>query len=233
MCGAKNTKFKTNFMANISPSVQDKIDIAEIKDGIVVLKDGSLRAILAVSSINFALKSTEEQDAITYQYQGILNSLDFPIQILIASRKFDISNYLSTLNQKQKEQENELLRIQISEYTDFIKGLTELANIITEIFYVVIPLAAIESKKMSFAEKIGTLVGLSKKNIEEEKRTFEEMKTQLWQRINYTISGLESLGLRVAPLNTEELIELFYKMYNPEAKEKNIGIAAKSPPSNF
>jgi len=211
-------------MPTQTPSVQDKIDISEIKDGIVVLKDGGLRAVLAVSSINFALKSTEEQDAITYQYQNFLNSLDFPVQILVVSRKFDISAYIATLEQKQKEQESELLRIQISEYTDFIKGLTELANIITESFYVVVPLAPIEGEKLSFTAKLGTLVGLAKKTAEEEKQTFEQLKTQLWQRINYASNGLESLGLKTVPLNTGELIELYYKLYNPEAKEKNIAI---------
>ena len=211
-------------MPTQTPSVQDKIDIQEIKDGIVVLKDGGLRAVLAVSSINFALKSTEEQDAITYQYQNFLNSLDFPVQILVVSRKFDISAYIATLEQKQKEQESELLRIQISEYTDFIKGLTELANIITESFYVVVPLAPIEGEKLSFTAKLGTLVGLAKKTAEEEKQTFEQLKTQLWQRINYASNGLESLGLKTVPLNTGELIELYYKLYNPEAKEKNIAI---------
>jgi hypothetical protein len=211
-------------MANTTPSVQDKIDIAEIKDGIIVLKDGGLRAVLAVSSINFALKSVEEQDSITFQYQGFLNSLDFPVQIMISSRKFDISNYINTLTQKQKEQENELLRIQISEYISFIKSMTELANIITESFYAIVPLAPIESQKMGVLDKISSLIGTSKKTAEQEKQSFEELKTQLWQRISYVIGGLESLGLRAVPLNNEELVELYYKMYNPEAKEKNIGI---------
>jgi hypothetical protein len=212
-------------MPTTTPSVQDKIDIAEIKDGLVVLKDGGLRAVLAVSSINFALKSVEEQDAITYQYQGFLNSLDFPVQIMISSRKFDISSYIETLTQKQKEQENELLRIQIGGYINFIKSMTELANIITETFYAVVPLAPMESQKMGVMDKIGALIGTSRKTAEQEQQSFEELKTQLWQRISYVMGGLESLGLRAAALNNEELIELYYKMYNPEAKEKNIGLA--------
>jgi len=213
-------------MPATTPSVQDKIDIAEIKDGLVVLKDGGLRAVLAVSSINFALKSVEEQDAITYQYQGFLNSLDFPVQIMISSRKFDISSYIETLTQKQKEQENELLRIQIGGYINFIKSMTELANIITETFYAVVPLAPMESQKMGVMDKIGSLIGTSRKTADQEKQSFEELKTQLWQRISYVVGGLESLGLRAAALNNEELIELYYKMYNPEAKEKNIGLAS-------
>jgi hypothetical protein len=202
-----------------SPSVQDKIDIADIKEGVVILKDNSVRAVLMASSTNFALKSTEEQDALTFHYQGFLNSLDFPTQILVVSRKFDISGYLAMLEQKQKEQENELLRIQITEYTDFIKSLTELANIITESFYLVIPFAQIESKESGFMGTIKTLIG-QKKTVEEEKKSFEELKSQLWQRLNFVISGLEDIGIRAVPLNTEELIELYYRLYNPEAKEK-------------
>ncbi len=208
----------------VSPSVQDKIDIADIKEGVVILKDGSVRAVLMASSTNFALKSTEEQDALTFHYQGFLNSLDFPIQILVVSRKFDISGYLAMLDQKQKEQENELLRIQITEYTDFVKSLTELANVITESFYLVIPFAQIESKESGFMGTIKTLIG-QKKTVEEEKKTFEELKSQLWQRLNFVISGLEDIGIRAVPLNTEELIELYYRLYNPEAKEKPPALA--------
>lgn len=201
-------------------SVQEKIAIEDIKEGVVILKDGGLRAILMTSSINFALKSTEEQDALTYHYQGFLNSLDFPIQILINSRKFNISGYVTLLEQKQKEQENELLRIQTTEYIDFIKGLTELANIMTESFYVVVPFAPIEKKEMGLLDKFSSILTFKKQMAFKTDQNFEQLKSQLWQRINYISSGLEGLGLRVAPLNTEELIELYYSLYNPEAKEK-------------
>lgn len=202
-----------------APSVQEKIDISDIKDGVVILKDKSLRAVLMTSSVNFALKSTEEQDALTFHFQGFLNSLDFPIQILVVSRKFDITSYLEVLEQKKKEQTSELLRIQTAEYIDFIKGLTDLANIITESFYVVIPLAAIENKETGVFEKFKSLLG-QKRTVSEEKQSFEELKTQLWQRVGYVSSGLESIGVRSSTLNTDELIELYYRLYNPEAKEK-------------
>ncbi len=217
--------------ANIS-SIQEKIEIDDIRDGVIILKDGGVRAVLMTSSVNFALKSVEEQDALTYHFREFLNSLDFPIQILIASRKFDISNYLEILEQKQKEQENELMRIQASEYIDFIKGLTELTNIVTESFYVVIPFAQIEAKQLTPLEKITIAAGLKKTSASEQKKSFEELKTQLWQRINYVLSGLEGFGLRATVLNDEDLIELFYHLYNPEAKEKApinmVGIAPQA-----
>ena len=203
-----------------NPSIQEKIDIEDIKDGVVVLKDKSLRAVLIAYSIKFKFKSQAEQDALTYAFGGFLNSLDFPIQIVVSSRKFNLVNYLSLLEGKKKEQENELLRIHLSEYIDFIKGLTELTNIITESFYIVIPFAPIETKKAGAMEKINVLLGWQENKLEEEQKTFDELKTQLWQRINYVISGLEGMNIRAVPLNSDELIELYYKMYNPEAREK-------------
>lgn len=203
-----------------APSIQEKIEIEDIKDGVIILNDGGLRAVLMTSSINFVLKSTEEQDALTYHYQGFLNSLDFPIQILITSRKFNISNYIILLEQKQKEQENELLRIQTTEYIDFIRGLTELANIMTDSFYVVIPFAPIEKKEMGLLDKFSSILTFKKQTAIKTGLDFEQLKSQLWQRVTYISSGLEGLGLRTVPLNTEELIELYYSLYNPEAKEK-------------
>jgi len=207
-------------MPTTAPSVQDKIDIEDIKDGVVILKDKSIRAVLMCASINFALKSIEEQDALTFAFQGFLNSLDFPIQILVVSRKFDITEYINGLEQKQKEQENELLRILTSEYIDFIKGLTELTNIISESFYIVVPFAEIEAKDVGVVQKIGSAFGIGKKSTAEEKKTFEELKTQLWQRLSFVSAGLEGLSIKSVPLNSEELIELYYKLYNPEAKER-------------
>ncbi|PIQ74172.1 MAG: hypothetical protein COY11_02590 [Candidatus Portnoybacteria bacterium CG_4_10_14_0_2_um_filter_44_20] len=203
---------------NIS-SIQEKIEIDDIRDGVIFLKDGGIRAVLMTSSVNFALKSVEEQDALIYHFREFLNSLDFPIQILIVSRKFNISGYLEILEQKQKEQENELMRIQASEYIDFIRGLTELANIVTESFYIVIPFAQVEAKQLTPLEKITIATGFKRSSTSDRKKTFEELKTQLWQRINYVLSGLEGFGLRATVLNNEELIELFYHLYNPEAKK--------------
>ena len=119
-------------------SIQKHLEINEIKDDVVILKNKGLRAILMGTSINFALKSTDEQDAVIYQYQNFLNSLDFPLQIMAASRKFDIEPYILSMKEKQAKQENELLRIQTTEYIDFVKGLTQMTNIMTQSFYIII-----------------------------------------------------------------------------------------------
>ena len=200
-----------------STSIQKHLSIKEIKDNVIVLKSGGLRAILMTNSINFALKSTEEQDAIIYGYQNFLNSLDFPIQIVAASRKFDITPYIEMLEQKQTQQENELLKIQTSEYIDFIRNLAEMTNVMTESFYLVVPYSPSIIKKTGF---LGNLFGGGKKQpaIQEEK--FQELKNNLWQRIEFIISGLQGIGLKAIPLKTEEIVELFYKLYNPSAKEE-------------
>jgi len=200
---------------NVS-SIQKHIEISEIKDDVVILKNKGLRAILMATSVNFALKSTEEQDAVIYRYQDFLNSIDFPLQIVASSRKFDILPYIKTLEQKQTEQENELLKIQTSEYIDFIKGLTEMTNIMTESFYLVIPYNPMIAKKKGLFNQI-----FSKKEEKATKEeTFQELKINLWQRVEFIATGLRSMGIKTAPLNTEELIELFYKTYNPSAKEE-------------
>lgn len=199
-----------------SASIQKHLEIKEIKDNVIILKNGGLRAVLMCSSVNFALKSTGEQDALIYKYQGFLNSLDFPIQIMAASRKFDIVPYIKMLDAKEKEQENELLRIQTAEYIDFIKGLTEMANIMTESFYLVVPFNVIKIKK-TFMDKIFKKSKGKRPELQEQE--FQEQKTQLWQRLEFAASGLKDVNIKAAPLNTEELIELFYKLYNPSAKE--------------
>jgi len=196
-------------------SIQNHLEIKEIKDNVVTLKNKGLRAILMATSINFALKSTEEQNAVIYQYQNFLNSLDFPLQIITSSRKFDITPYIQTLEQKQIQQENELLKIQTIEYVNFIKGLTQMSNIMTESFYIVIPYSPSLIKKESLFNQL--FIRKEKANTKEE--TFQEFKNNLWQRVEFISTGLRSIGIKTVPLNTEELIELFYKLYNPSAKK--------------
>lgn len=206
-------------MENQKASILNKIPISEIKDDVTVLKDGTLRGILMTNSLNFSLKSTEEQDAITYRYQDFLNSLDFPIQILSVTRRYDISDYIIMLEQKRSEQENELLKIQISEYTDFIKGLTQMVNIMSTFFYIIVPFSKTQEQQVAgFQEKISGL--FKNKRNGQAAQTYEEMKTGLWQRMEYIISGLSAMGLKTVILNNDEILELFYRMYNPEAKEK-------------
>jgi hypothetical protein len=195
-------------------STQEYVDVEEVRDGVVVLKNGGMRAILLVSSLNFDLKSSEEQDAIIMQYQSFLNSLDFPTQILIHSRRFNIEPYLKLLKEKEEDQTNELLRLQIAEYRNFIKNLTEVSDIMSKFFYVIVPFASIEDKESGFFHKMGNLIN-PKQAIREKRELFETYRNQLWQRVDHVTIGLSGTGVKVAPLNTEESIELLYNTYNP------------------
>jgi hypothetical protein len=195
-------------------AAQQFVDISEIKDDVVVLKNGALRAVLMVSSINFDLKSTDEQEAIVAAYQNFLNSLDFPLQILVNSRRLDINPYIELLDEKEKEQNNELLRFQISEYRNFIKNLVNTSNIMTKTFYVIVPFAFTEGKKEGFVDRIKVALN-PKQAILEKGMEFENFKNQLWQRVDHIIAGLEGTGIRMIPLKTPELIELYYNAYNP------------------
>ncbi|MCG2809177.1 MAG: hypothetical protein L6275_02450 [Candidatus Portnoybacteria bacterium] len=195
-------------------SIQKHIEIKEIRDDVVFLKNGGMRAVLMTTSLNFALRSVDEQDAIIFQYQNFLNSLDFSIQIVAASRKFNVEPYLKSLEQKQMKQENQLLKMQSYEYIDFVKGLTELTNIMTESFYVVVPYSPSIVKKSSFFD-----IFSSKQNHSIKEQKFQEIKNDLWQRVEFVVSGLRGAGVKAIPLKTDELIELFYKLYNPSAKE--------------
>lgn len=195
-------------------STQKYVEVDEIRDGVIVLKSGALRAVVLVSSLNFDLKSTEEQDAIINQYQQFLNSLDFPVQIVISSRRFNIEPYLDLLEKEAKQQENELLRFQISEYKSFIKNLTEVSNIMSKYFYVVVPFSSSEDERSGFFDKI---LGIfrSKQSVSAHGTLFETYKAQLFQRVNHIATALGAAGVNAVPLGTEEIIELLYNSYNP------------------
>lgn len=200
--------------SDIRNSTQKYVDVEEIRDGVIILKNRSLRSVLLVSSINFDLKSTEEQDAIIMQYQNFLNSVDFPLQIVVSSRKLNIKPYIDFLKKKESMQTNELLRLQISEYQNFIKNLTEISNIMSKFFYIVVPFSPIENKKSGFFGKISTMFN-KKRTIMEKREVFETYKSQLWQRVDHIIAGLTGTGIKITALNTEEIIELLYNSYNP------------------
>jgi hypothetical protein len=201
-------------------AAQAFVDIAEIKDGVAILKNGTLRAVLMVSSINFDLKSTQEQEAIVANYQNFLNSLDFPIQIVINSRKLDINPYISMLDLKEKEQPNELLRFQIAEYRNFVKQMVDASDIMTKSFFIIVPFALTEGRKEGFVERIRTALN-PRQMMLEKKMEFESYKSQLWQRVDHIISGLAGTGIRMAALSTEELIELYFNAYNPGMTENS------------
>lgn len=195
-------------------STQRYVDVEEIRDGVLVLKTGSLRAVLLVSSINFDLKSSEEQDAIISQYQNFLNSLDFPVQVVVQSRRFNIDPYIDLLKDKESQQANELLRFQMQEYQGFIKNLTEISNIMSKFFYVIVPFSPVENMQSGFFGKIGDIFN-QKKTAGLKNELFDTYRTQLMQRVEHVMAGLSPMGVRATALQTEELIELLYNSYNP------------------
>lgn len=209
-------------MAVSSKATQEFVPIKEVRDGILMLKDGSMRGILLASSLNFSLKSDDERNAIILQFQDFLNSLDFSVQISIQSRRLDIRPYIALLEDRYKEQINDLMKIQTREYIEFIKKFTETTSIMTKSFFVVVPydpaIISINSSKIS---------GIFQKKsvIEQQKNkqlSFEENRTQLEQRVSVVEQGLSRCGIRVVRLGTEEVIELFYKIFNPGDTEKPI-----------
>ncbi|MDD2766814.1 MAG: hypothetical protein PHH40_03565 [Candidatus Moranbacteria bacterium] len=195
-------------------STQQYVDVERIRDGVIVLKNGALRSILLVSSINFDLKSTDEQNAVISQYQSFLNSLDFPVQIVVSSRRFDIRSYIDLLEDAEKQQVNELLRFQISEYKSFVKNLTDVSNIMSKYFYVVIPFSPVEDEQGGLGTKLFGIFQ-PKEAVKDTGHLFETYRSQLLQRVEHVSSVLGGTGVRVSPLNTEEVVELLYNSYNP------------------
>ncbi len=201
-------------------STQDALKFADIRDGVVILKDGNLRKIILCSAVNFDLKSEQEQNAIIAQYQNFLNSLDFPIQILMQSKKLDLSSYLTKLEDKATKQKNELLRMQMTDYIGFIKRLIDVANIMEKRFYVVVPYLV--------PPKIGPGAGVVKIPGQNPKQApslmtpdeFNKYKEELDRRTQIIESGLGSISIRTAPLTTQQTIELLYNVYNPEEANK-------------
>lgn len=202
-------------------ATQEFVPIDDVKEGIVILKNGNMRGVLMASSVNFSLKSDDERQAILLQFQDFLNSLDFSIQILVQSRKLDIRPYVALLESRYKEQSNDLMRIQIEQYIAFIKSFTESTNIMTKNFFVVVPYdAAIISGKSSLLP-----FGKKEASTEAKAEDFEEKRNQLEQRMSVVEQGLVRCGVRVAKLGTEEVVELFYKIFNPGESEKPIKIS--------
>lgn len=210
-------------LAGAKPGVpsQKFLDVAEIRDDVVILRDGTLRSVLLVSSINFALKSVDEQNAIVQAYMQFLNGLDFPIQVVIQSRRMNIDTYLRQLRASENEQQNELLKRQINDYRDFIKQLVDLGEIMQKRFYIVVPLnPAVDqsSTQKGFVQRIGDILSpVVTTKISEER--FTKLKFDLSIRVNQIIGGLSSMSLNAVQLDTQSLIELLYTVYNPELFE--------------
>ncbi|HEV7423807.1 MAG TPA: hypothetical protein VGO21_01320 [Candidatus Paceibacterota bacterium] len=209
-------------MALNAKATQEFVPIKEVRDGVIVLKNGELRAIILANSVNLSLKSEEEQKATIFQFQSFLNTLDFPVQISVQSRKLDIRPYLLLLEDRIKVQTEPLLKLQTKEYIEFIRNFTESVSIMTKSFFVVIPYTHTTLKSDS-----GLFKGLfSRKNKEEVKiekqEDFEEKRSQLEERVGVVQQGLSRCGIKSAQLGTEEIVEVFYKVFNPGEIEGKI-----------
>ncbi|MEI7620531.1 MAG: hypothetical protein WCJ57_03085 [Candidatus Falkowbacteria bacterium] len=202
----------------VAVSTQQYLDIAEIKDNTVIMRDGTLRAVLAVSSINFALKSEDEQNAVISSYVGFLNNINSMIQIVIQSRELNIANYLEYLHQREKEQTNKLLKIQTTEYIEYIKELISIGKIMNKRFYVVIPYSPISDQRKGFFSSLSEAFRPAT-SLKLKESKFLKYKESLYRRVDSISSSLSSLGVDVHQLDTQELIELYYKTYNPETSK--------------
>ncbi len=199
-------------------STQRYLDIAEIREDAVVLKDGNLRAVLAISSVNFGLKSEDEQNATVSAYVQFINALTHPVQIVIQSRKLNIDDYVKRLEHAQKDQTNELLRLQIADYRTFVKELVELGEIMSKRFFVVVPYSAISDARKGFWARFGELLK-SAGTVRLRQERFLRDRGALMQRVSHVQGGLSSIGLTSQLLDTQALIELYYKVYNPDVAE--------------
>jgi len=197
-----------------SISTQQYLDIAEIKEDTVIMKDGTLRAVLLISSINFALKSEDEQNAIISAYVSFLNNIDFPLQIVIQSRELNIDKYIDDLKKREKEQTNELLKMQTNEYINYIQELISISKIMNKRFYVVVPYNPLSDKQKGFFSRLMSALKPAV-TIKMKDKVFNRRKIELIHRIDNITSGLNSMGLNVVQLDTQGLLELYYNTYNP------------------
>ncbi|OGZ24062.1 MAG: hypothetical protein A2896_01050 [Candidatus Nealsonbacteria bacterium RIFCSPLOWO2_01_FULL_43_32] len=205
-------------------STQGFLEIDQIREGVIILKNKALRAVMMVSSLNFALKSEEEQSGIISQFQEFLNSLDFSCQIVIQSRKLNITGYLDQIKALEAKQQNELLKIQTGEYYNFINELVSAGTIMSKSFYVVVPFTLLEARGTS----PGQLFKAAKPIASLTEDEFQRCKQQLWQRMEFVALGLRRVGLQAIPLTTPELIELFWSLHHP--KQAEVGYYPEIPP---
>jgi hypothetical protein len=204
-------------------ATQAFLEVQDIREGILLLKNNTIRGILMVSSLNFALKSEEEQTAIIYAFQSFLNSLDFSCQIVVQSRNINITPYLDSLKDLEDRQTNDLLKKQTASYREFIKNMVVGDVVMTKNFYVVVPYTLMEILGVRAATKQFNVLKQISGGKEESKpmddSQFQRCKTQLWQRMEYLAMGLRRCGLEAVPLTTPEIIELFWAIHHPDQAE--------------
>lgn len=203
-------------------STQNTLQIAEIRDGLVIMNDGTYRSIVMAKSINFDLMSQSEQESVEYAYQGFLNSLYFPVQIFIRSQKVDLQPYIERLDRIRTEHDNMLLALLMEDYIGYIDALSQSTNIMDKKFYVVVPFASTpEQEKLlntnrSFVTGFAGLFSTKEQKVVINEGQLEKAKTELRNRVQAVMGGLQQCGVKSLPLDTEELIELYYDTYNPD-----------------
>jgi len=203
-------------------AVQKFLPIAEIKQDCVVLKNGGIRAVISVSSMNFSLKSEDEQQAIINSYQQFLNTISFPVQMVIRSTKLNVDAYLKDLEERAAAQKNPLLKEQTLDYARFIERMIDVSDIMQKRFFAIIPMDPPGIMKASFFSKyMGWLSpGDSREKALARRRQFDGMNAKLRDRVNTVIAGLENVGLPCERLKTIQLIDLFYNVYNPMTSQE-------------
>lgn len=209
-------------------STQNSLLIAEIRDGLVIMNDGSFRSVILAKSINFDLMSDQEQEAVEYAYQGFINSLYFDVQITIKSRKIDMGPYLDKLQRIHDGMDNMLLGMLMEDYIYFISDLVKESNIMSKQFYIVVPFHPEVGGKQALEDSKKLLSGLfdnkNKEVVTINEATLEKAKTELKNRVGAVLDGLQQMGVQGAPLDTQELIELYYNSYNPDtAPQQSLG----------
>lgn len=203
-------------------STQNTLQIAEIRDGIVIMNDGSFRAVVMVKSINFDLMSPQEQESVEYAYQGFLNSLYFPVQIFLRSQKVDLQPYVNRLDKIRTEHDNMLLAMLMEDYISYIDQLAMQTNIMDKKFYIVIPYFPVGNPELATSQNknfFSGLVGLfntKESHIVVNDADLEKTKSELRNRVQAVLGGLQPCGIQGLPLDTQELIELYYDTYNPD-----------------
>ena len=198
-------------------SVRHFLEIKDVREDVAILKDGSLRAILLTSSLNFALKSGEEQEAIIYQFQNLLNSLDFFCQIVVHTQRLNLTGYVEKLKELEESQQNKLLRDKTKGYREFIERLIASGTIMTKSFYLIVPLYPVEVEGL-MPKKAGKEKKLKGLSLTESQ--FQKCKTLLLQRVEFLSLGLKRCGLNAVPLKSEQIIELFWNLHHPKMAER-------------
>lgn len=205
-----------------SNSTQNNLQIAEIRDGIVIMNDGSFRSVVMAKSINFDLMSPPERESVEYSYQSFLNSLYFPIQIFVRSEKVDMRPYLERLQKIRSEHDNMLLAVLMDDYLQYIESLASQTNIMDKHFYLVVPFLPSEAKQLPLTSSKNILDGVlgifskSQTHVVINEAKLEDAKTELRNRVQVVLAGLMDCGIQALPLDTQELIELYYDAYNPD-----------------